>query len=250
MASRVSNALLTADILNTVMCGVGVVVAILGREKPTLVGGNLMVALMLGTLVRSAQERDAGGDQWPWWPITATLASFAGISLVLWCLRDTVLAALTGLALSVSGVGLVLALGVYRPIELGDAWSLPIGVPVGAALYAVGFVFGLVAAKRPRKRERLALLLSAVTGAFLALSGTTWFRSGHSLATDFAQCLVDSGRSREDARLAAEEVRVPAIAWAALTLGFLGCRAALLTCYDMLRSGGDDKDAKVVPTAG
>jgi len=239
--TKVSDTVLTEDVLSAVFLVGGVGIALTGRERPTLAAGNFVLAFFLAGLVKTSQAEDPDLPQWPYWPLVALLSSLAVVSAVLVCMQEKVMALLTGLALAILGLAVIVVMPLHQPINISD-WSVPLAAPVAAGLLILGFAGGLQLVRRPGRRQVLAAALAAVLGGFLATSGALWFMQGDELALELTRAVVSAGRSQDEAEEAAVRARPLVAIWLGLSAAFLLLRLAGLAFWDHCCSPESGKD--------
>merc|ERR1712194_242906 len=113
---------------------VGLSISVIGRKMPTLFGGNIMLSLFLGVLMRTSQGNHSDIPQWVFWPPIVWLATFTCMSGCICGAQECLLAILTGIVFSAIGLAIVVA-AVLKPI--------PWGLSAAIALFGFGLVAGL-----------------------------------------------------------------------------------------------------------
>merc|ERR1712194_526336 len=161
---------------------VGLSISVIGRKMPTLFGGNIMLSLFLGVLMRTSQGNHSDIPQWVFWPPIVWLATFTCMSGCICGAQECLLAILTGIVFSAIGLAIVVA-AELKPI--------PWGLSAAIALFG----FGLVAGLNYVEKLWLHKALSAGIGGFLMTDGAIWFVRGRYMAIDLAKALIQSGRS-------------------------------------------------------
>jgi len=210
-ASTINQIVLTEIVLYATTLTAGAVMVALGGKLPTLLAGNLVLAVFLGMLMKSGQEENVQLSQWVFWPVIVAVSAFLCLSVLIKCYRNIMVGVITGVVLAAAG----LAVAVASTLP-----AFPWGVAVALLLYIIGHV----AAAKSIECPVLYKMLSALIGGFLIAHGALFFVFGRDFAEEIAGAIVRATDSDQDRESLANDVRPKVIFWLGLSVALLIAR--------------------------
>lgn len=229
VALAINSIVLTDIFLHAATIGAGVIMIVVGRKFPTLLAGNLVLAIFLGMLMKTGQAANAEVSQWPFWPGIVAVSGFASVSVLIKLYRDIMVGVITGIVLA----ALSLAVTVGAELPVWTFKSFPKEAPWGLIAAVLFYIVGHVSAAKFTDRPLLYPMLSALIGGFLIAHGSLFFLYERDFAEEICSAIVRAAvNSEEDRSSIARDVRPQVAGWLILSVGLFILRSIAIRVWD------------------
>jgi len=198
-------------------------------KVPTLLAGNLVLAIFLGMLMKTGQAANPATSQWILWPGIVAVAGFVFVSVLIKLYRDIMVGVITGIVLAALG----LAVTVAAELPVWSFKSFPKEVPWGLAAAILLYIAGHVSAAKSTDHPWLYKILSAFIGGFLIAHGSLFFLYKRDFAEEVSGAMVRAAVNSEEERSAiASDVRPQVAGWLGLSVGLFILRSVAIHVWD------------------